>query len=459
MPEVWAGPECAFVDAGTGMRDQLLETGHADRLADIDDLASLGVRAVRQPVLWGWPDGRPDTDWDWARSRVERLAEAGIRPILGFLHHGFGPAGVDPLAGDYPDRFADFVAEAVHRLPSAWAILPVNEPTTTARFAALYGWWWPFATDRAIFARLLLAQCLAVRAATAVVREGSARRPVIVNEDLGHAVGPIAARALLDKHERRRWATFDLLTGRVTPDTALWRDLDVSPEARQALTTLTDDPLTPDILGLDYYVTSDRFLIPDRSPLAKALPSVDTELVRVAPQALRGFDGVIDDAWRRYHLPVALTEVHLAGEANDQVSWWGEAWTAAERAVASGIPVRGVTAWASHGASDWDSLLLRRAGNLGSGCFMPGAFGSQRTALGDAVAASAAGRRVVSGPGWWSREDAATTPVDPGGRGSVRRGRHGLGRRGAARRPHGRGTRMQGPHGAVRVLRGHRLSG
>src|SRR5688572_8151252 len=251
-PEVWAGPECAFVEAASGPRDQLLETGHAARRSDIDDLIDLGVRAVRQPVLWGWPDGRPDTDWGWAAKRVERLATAGVRPTLGFLHHGFGPAGVDPLASDYAHRFAAFAADALDRLPAAWAVLPVNEPTTTARFAGLYGWWWPFGRDRDIFARLLLAQCLAIRAAAAVARAASPARPVIVNEDVGHAVGPAAARPYLREHERRRWATFDLTLGHVTPGSGLWRDLDVSPEARAALETLAQDPVTPDVLGLDY---------------------------------------------------------------------------------------------------------------------------------------------------------------------------------------------------------------
>jgi dTDP-4-dehydrorhamnose reductase len=50
--ELWGGIECSVVRIGDEFRNQVLETGHSARLADIDAMAELGIKAVRYPVLW-----------------------------------------------------------------------------------------------------------------------------------------------------------------------------------------------------------------------------------------------------------------------------------------------------------------------------------------------------------------------------------------------------------------------
>ena len=50
--EVWGGIECTINRVGDVYFDQLTLSGHRRRLDDIDRLASLGVRALRYPVLW-----------------------------------------------------------------------------------------------------------------------------------------------------------------------------------------------------------------------------------------------------------------------------------------------------------------------------------------------------------------------------------------------------------------------
>ena len=50
--ELWAGPECTVNRVGDTWRDQLAETGFAQRLDDIDRIASLGIRRLRLPLLW-----------------------------------------------------------------------------------------------------------------------------------------------------------------------------------------------------------------------------------------------------------------------------------------------------------------------------------------------------------------------------------------------------------------------
>src|SRR5829696_2702188 len=131
-PSVWAGPECSHLRIDERWCDELTLTGHRRRLADIERLASLGVSAVRYPVLWGWPSGGPETNWSWAAPRLRRLGELGIRPIVGLLHHGEGPTGSSLVDPDFPVRFAAYARDVARRFPEVDAYLPINEPLTTA---------------------------------------------------------------------------------------------------------------------------------------------------------------------------------------------------------------------------------------------------------------------------------------------------------------------------------------
>ena len=50
--ELWGGLECTVARIGDEYRDQILETGHFDRVEDLDRIAALGIRTLRYPVLW-----------------------------------------------------------------------------------------------------------------------------------------------------------------------------------------------------------------------------------------------------------------------------------------------------------------------------------------------------------------------------------------------------------------------
>jgi dTDP-4-dehydrorhamnose reductase len=415
-PEVWAGPECSYLTVGDWSCDQLALTGHDRREADIARIARLGARAVRYPVLWGRGGGpRDGTDWHWAEARLGRLADRAIRPIVGLLHHGFGPAGEDPLDPGWPVRFAAYAGDVASRFPEVRAFLPVNEPLTTARFGGLYGWWPPYARDPAVFADLVLAQCRATALATRSIRAVRPAARILVNEDVGRTVAAPNLQRVAARHNERRWLTFDLLSGRVDRTHPAWRALGGTPARRRILDELARDPAPPDVLGIDHYVTSDRYLDDRLARFPRATHAVegdlryaDVELVRVGGVRLEGFARAISDTWQRYGLPIALTEVQLAGEPDDQVSWWREAWTAAVDAAASGIPVAGVTAWSVFGAYEWASVLRSPCGGYEAGCFDVSGGGRPRaTPLARAVAATAAGERGrrAAARGWWRRDD------------------------------------------------------
>ncbi|ARK12377.1 hypothetical protein A6C57_19685 [Fibrella sp. ES10-3-2-2] len=51
-------------------------------------------------------------------------------------------------------------------------------------------------------------------------------------------------------------------------------------------------------------------------------------------------------AWKRYYLPIAVTEAHLGDCVDEQKRWLGEAWQQAKAVIREGADVLAVTAWA-----------------------------------------------------------------------------------------------------------------
>lgn len=155
---------------GDDLLDQLALSGFHDRLEDIDRVASLGAQAVRFPLLWERtaPDGPAAADWTWADVRLGRLSARGLDPILGLVHHGSGPRHTHLLDPAFATGLATYARAVAERYPHVGAYTPVNEPLTTARFAALYGHWYPHARDDLSFWRALNHQ---LRATVLAMRE------------------------------------------------------------------------------------------------------------------------------------------------------------------------------------------------------------------------------------------------------------------------------------------------
>src|SRR5207247_10829987 len=83
----------------------------------------------------------------------------------------------------------------------------------------------------------------------------------------------------------------------------------------------------------------------------------DAEAVRACPRGAAGPAVLFEECWKRYGLPIAVTECHLGCcQVAEQVRWLWEVWSAADALKKRGGDVRAVTAWALLGSYDWDSL-------------------------------------------------------------------------------------------------------
>jgi dTDP-4-dehydrorhamnose reductase len=417
-PALWAGVEATVNRVGNKYSDQIQRSGHASRIGDLDRLASLGIEAVRYPVLWERtaPRSLDELDWRWADERLNRLRCLGIRPIIGLVHHGSGPSYTDLLDPEFPEKLAQFAAAVAERFPWIEDFTPVNEPLTTARFSCLYGHWYPHKQDSKLFAKALLAQCRATILALREIRKVNPSARLIQTEDLGktYSTAPLAYQAKFENE--RRWLTFDLLCGELNQRKPMWQYLLHAGITRQELRWFLDNPLPPDILGLNHYVTSQRFLDHrvGRYPVSchggnGRQTYADVEAVRACPADMLSPQALIKEAWDRYHRPLAITEAHLACTREEQLRWFKEIWDAAHSLKDKGVDIRAVTAWSAFGSFDWNSLLTRDEGFYESGVFDLRSTEPRPTALAKMMQTLAAGQEydhpVLDSSGWWRRFD------------------------------------------------------
>ena len=417
--ELWGGIECTVNRVGDRWFDQLARSGHDERPSDLDRIAAIGIRTLRFPILWERlaPDHPDDIDWKATDERLARLRGLGVQPIVGLLHHGSGPRYTSLLDPEFPQKLARFALAVAGRYPWITDFTPVNEPLTTARFSGLYGHWYPHRRSNRDYVRALLNQIRGTVLAMRAIRTVAPGARLVQTDDCGMTFGTAALHQQVAHERHRRWLTWDLLTGRVTPDHPLWAFLDESGMTPQDQAFLQDAECRPDVIGLNYYLTSDRYL-DDR--MARHPPGThgsngllryaDVEAVRARREGPVGHYAHLMAAWHRYRLPVAITEVHLGCTREEQMRWLADAWQDASRARGDGADVRAVTAWALLGSYDWDSLVTLDRGHYECGVFDVRGPVPRRTALASLAASLATGEEpehpVLQGIPWWRRMQA-----------------------------------------------------
>lgn len=418
MPiELWAGAECTVNRVGDRFHDQVRASGFAERLDDLDRLAALGIRRLRFPLVWERTQAQRDGPyaWEWSDVRIARLRELGVAPIAGLLHHGSGPMWTSLVDPAFPELLAEFAGAAARRYPDIDAWTPVNEPLTTARFSGLYGHWYPHRTDDVSFVRALLNQMRGTVLAMRAIRAVNPRATLVQTEDLGYITSSPSLQYQADFENLRRWLSFDLLAGRVTPDHGLWGYLRGSGATEEELRFFLEADCPPGIVGINSYLTSERHLDARIDLYPPELVGgngreryADVETVRVRGAMLGSFEARLTEAGERYGLPLAVTEVHLGCSREEQMRWLHQAWQAANRVQAAGHDVRGLTCWAAFGSFDWDSLVTRAQGHYEPALWDVRSTPPRPTALARLASQLGHGEApdhpVLDAPGWWQRE-------------------------------------------------------
>ena len=377
--EVWVGLECTVNRVGDRWFDQCEKNGHTERMEDLDRFASLGARRIRYPVLWETAQGsRPDGEYDfsWAIPRLARLKGLGLEPIAGLCHHGSGPQTTSLVDDSFPEKLARYARAVAEEFPWIGDYTPVNEPLTTARFSGLYGVWYPHGHDNATMIRCLLNEVKGTVLAMREIRKINPEARLVQTDDMGRAQGtpPMFARVAFENE--RRWLTFDLLFGRVGRHHPLWKWLTANGASESELDWLQENPCPPDVIGINHYPLSNRFLdhraelYPKQFRCEGGTPG-DGENMRRAdlggPQLFELYPDetqckyippmeIYREVCARYDADVAVTEVHIDGPRESQLRWLNEVWQGAKALREEGARMTAVTVWSLLGSFDWNCL-------------------------------------------------------------------------------------------------------
>jgi dTDP-4-dehydrorhamnose reductase len=267
----------------------------------------------------------------------------------------------------------------------------------------------------------LITECSATAAAIKAIRAVNPTARLIQTEDIGktHSTAKLAYQANLEN--ARRWLSLDVLLGRVQDGHPLWDWLRSIGFDEQDFERIRTAYCPPDVIGVNYYITSERFL----DDALELYPThvhggngrdryADVEAVRVRAEGIAGFGGVLREVWERYKLPMAVTEVHIGADEEDQLRWLAEAWQDAETVRQEGADIAAITVWSLLGAYGWRTLVTSDLEFYEPGVFDLSGIEPRPTPLATMVRDLAAGHPPaidpVLSPGWWRRPDRLVYP-------------------------------------------------
>lgn len=416
--EVWGGVECTINRVNDSYFDQLQFCGHYTRTKDIELFADLAIKKMRYPVIWERHQPTADTaiNWTLTETNLNKLRELNIDPIAGLVHHGSGPMYAPIDTAQFATGLASYALEVAKKFPWLEYYTPINEPLTTARFCGLYGIWYPHYREEKSFLQLLIHECKATVLAMEAVRKINPEAKLVQTEDLSKTYSTPALAYQAEFENERRWLGFDLISGKVNTSHPLWPYLMWAGISADEVAFFQENHCPIDLIGFNYYPTSERYLDEDLSkyPLNTHGSNhqqayADVEAVRVNLQQEHGLALLLREAWQRFNIPMAVTEVHLGCTREEQLRWLKEAWDTTCQLKDEGVAIKAITAWAMLGSYGWSKLLSV----ADTQTYEPGLFdlrsGDPRpTAIAKMVKGLATGDEfrhpVLEGKGWWKRD-------------------------------------------------------
>jgi hypothetical protein len=331
------GWECSSHRLRAGRRlDLIASTGHdANAAADYRQLASLGIRTMRDGLRWHLIERRPGTFDFSSWSPVLAAAEAiGTQVVWDLLHYGW-PDGLDIWSPAFVDRFAAFARTAarVHRDATDavpfWC--PVNEISFFAWAGGDAAYLNPFAHGRGFELKVQLAR--AAIAAMHALRDVDPRARFVHCEPLiaiHHDPATGRPRWEAEGWHDAQFQAADLIAG------CLWPQIGGMPDLL-------------DIVGANYYpanqwIHGGRPIGPD-SPLHRPLSDLLFAL------------------HARTGRPILISETGTEGDARDP--WLRQVATEVRRARVRGVPVEGICLYPIANHLGWDDDRLCENGLLG----------------------------------------------------------------------------------------------
>jgi len=355
---VWgAGVECSFIPHLNV--DQFEWTQH-DRFWR-DDIKrareEVGLRALRYGMPWHKIEAkRGQFDWQSADERIEYCSSLGINLYMDVMHFGT-PLWLRQAAGDpeFPEALEAFTSAMVSRYRSqisTWC--PCNEPLVLALFSGDFGFWPPHSRKWRGYIPVLTRIVQAVNRSIRAIRREQPDATVLLCDNVESYQTRDAELALeVRRRNLRRFLVLDLLMGRVDRQHALYNWITAYGMSELDLEWFRNNPQTPDILGLDYYPSSDWQLEKCGDGIRQRRSESPARLY-----------GIASAYYNRYGIRMMVTETSTDGKPIDREIWLDETVSDCRRLRAEGIPMLGYFWWPLFDQVDWDGALTHRVGKI-----------------------------------------------------------------------------------------------
>jgi beta-glucosidase/6-phospho-beta-glucosidase/beta-galactosidase/glycosyltransferase involved in cell wall biosynthesis len=317
-----------------------------------------GIKNLRYSFPWHRIEAqRGEFDWASSDERMAEFEKLGITPMIDIMHFGT-PLWLKQAVGDpeFPEaleHFTDAIVTRYRHFVKTWC--PFNEPLVSALFSGDFGFWPPHQRKwrgyMPVLSRIVQATNRAIRAIRRAQPEA-----IVLLCDAAEAyksrdkelAGEVARRNL------RRFLVMDLLTGRLDHNHPLYSWLTAYGMSELDIEWFKTNPQAPDVLGLDYYAHSDWQLA--------TIPGGGVRQHRADNPI--GLHGVASAYWRRYGIPMMLTETSIEGQAINREIWLESNVEQIRRLREEGVPMLGFIWWPLLDQIDWDGALTHRIGKI-----------------------------------------------------------------------------------------------
>jgi beta-glucosidase len=299
---------------------------------------------------------------------VRQLREAGITPAVTLLHFTLPLWMADRggvTAPDFPDRFSRFAAEAGRRLgPGVDLWITLNEPNVPMFLGYVTGQFPPRKQDPAEGMRAFAGLLRAHAAAAAALRAA----------DPGAKVG--VANNLMLLEPRSRWMLGDWLAAGIVDGFWNWPFPDAVRDGRARLRfpgASLDERIdglvgSVDFFGLNYYFRYFARMAPGTPEMIAMTPGpgLRSEVGGSPPVGDSPPEALfllMKEAWRRYRLPIYVTEGGIADEKGTMRGALIRGQVEAiQRARAEGVAVEGYFHWSLLDNFEWEKGYRPRFG-------------------------------------------------------------------------------------------------
>lgn len=360
---IWAsGIEDTFVPQtrpGHRALDEYELMGHYEHWREDLALArEIGVQALRWGIPWYRVEPQPgEFDWRWTDEVLPYLVQdLGITPIVDLMHYGcpfwLSREFHNP---DYPRRVADYahaVAQRYHGLIRWYT--PLNEPIVNAAMCGRRGLWPPYLRGDRGYLRIILQLVRGIQRTIEAIRAVDPQSMMVHVEATSiHVAGDETLIPLAEHDTHHRYLTFDLLTGRVTPSHPLFCDLLRQGATVRELADIARAPAPIDLMGLNFY--------PQWTTKEIYVKASGRFGYRIIDRQGQGFEAMLEAYYRRYGVPIMVTETSAVGPDVERRYWLDTSIAAVKRLRCRGVPVLGYTWFPLFTMLDWKYRFGRQS--------------------------------------------------------------------------------------------------